>query len=85
MENEVSSICTNCRRHLKAWSEERRAEWKGCNLLLDEHSGVDDPEKTGNDIFCKEMAMGWVINGVMAINYQILTKGTTKCRYFQQK
>jgi hypothetical protein len=82
---EVPSICTNCQRHLKAWAESRRPAWKGCNLLLDEHSGVDDPEKTGNDIFCEEMAMGWVTNGGMAFNYQILNKGTTKCRYFQQK
>lgn len=79
------SICKNCRRRAKPWAKEFEGIWEGCNLLLDEYSGVESAEVAVNNVDCEEMATGWITNGVMAFNYQILTKGTTKCRYFNQK
>ena len=79
------SICKNCRRRLKPWAKEFEGIWEGCNLLLDEYSGVESAEVAVNNVDCEEMATGWVTNGTMAFNYQILTKGTTKCPYFQEK
>ena len=79
------SICKNCRRRLKPWAKEFEGIWEGCNLLLDEHTTITSAQEAVYAIDCEQMATGWITDGHMAFNDQILTKGTTKCRYFQEK
>ena len=88
------ALCDHCYRHLKPWATSLRGIWNGCNILLDEEvlSPLIDNYSSEeiilqellhpNNITADECGTGWVTNNVQAFNNQLLTKNTTKCKYF---
>lgn len=88
------ALCKTCRRRLKPWAESLQDIWDGCNILLDETimSPLIDNYSSEeiilqellhpNNITADECGTGWVTNNVQAFNNQLLTKNTTKCKYF---
>lgn len=77
------SLCLKCRRRMKPWSKELEGIWEGCNILMDNIADRISEKQLIENIDCYEMAYGWVTNGIVATNEQLMTKGTTKCLYFQ--
>lgn len=88
------ALCKTCRRRLKPWAESLQDIWDGCNILLDENIMSPLTDKYNSEeiillelldpdnITTDECATGWVTNNVQAFNNQLLTKNTTKCKYF---
>jgi len=82
------SICKTCRYEMKAWAKQFREKWIGCGVLVSgeyrelDHASVED---TAYKIDAKQVAVGWISNGKMAFNDQILTEGTRRCPFFRAR
>ena len=79
------SKCDSCKNKLRTWSEALREEYRGCNLLLKEASEDLTEETISENIESEVLGFGWVSNGHMAFNDQIITKNTTCCKYYERK
>ena len=80
----MDSMCTKCKYKCLPWSESLRDQWVGCGVTL---TGTTPPrvDDVINGIEAKTVAMGWVTNGIMAFNDQILTEDTRSCDFFKSK
>ena len=79
------SLCLKCRRRLKPWAKSYEGVWEGCNIFMDNIADRISEKQLIDNIDCSEMGYGWVTNGRVATNEQLLTKDTTKCLYFEGK
>ena len=78
-----AGICLSCHRRLHTWSENLRESYNGCNLFLDEKITCSVDSIT-DGIKAEVIALGWVGNGVMAFNNQLIVRNATHCTYFQK-
>ena len=77
------SMCDTCASKLKPWAESLRAEFSGCNLLLLETNEGRSIEELAQGIKAEVVGEGWVSNGIMAFNFQILTKNVSSCLHYR--
>ena len=78
------SICSLCDRKMNTWAESLRKERNGCSLLLEEIN-VTEKDINYRNIDCEEIDFGWITNGKMVYNKQIIVKNVRKCKYFKEK
>ncbi len=76
------SLCNGCKNRLDTWAETLRNDHNGCNLCMREDFTEDDICDT---IDAEFIGLGWVTNGRMATNFQIITKGTRNCSKFMAR
>ena len=78
-----NTICTNCSRRLHTWSKTLREDYNGCNILMDEHLNVSvaDLSSPHTPINAETIALGWVSNGYMATNEQLIVRNVVTCEY----
>ena len=76
------SLCKQCRYRLDTWAESLRDTWDGCGKGLEFEGDIN---KFIDGIQCSDVALGWITNGKMAFNEQVLTQKVKKCEYFSQK
>ena len=94
----TDSICDTCRNVRNTWGEGLREDHRGCVLLMlydDSHpsgnfiNGLPVPrtaEEAMDNIQSAVFGTGWIVSGAGgAFNEQIITSGTTHCRYHQFK
>lgn len=85
----MNSICLSCSYYMGPWAETLRKDWCGCGLLLLVNKDTDEEIVKEFEIpyiiTAKEIGIGWVTNGTMAYNEQILTKETTECKKYESK
>jgi len=82
----MKSICDECKRKRETCSDILKSKnYNGCSVLL-------SPEKEGmsnndivNNINADKIAKGWIINGLMRINYQLIVKNVNHCEFFISK
>lgn len=75
----MNSICDNCSYKLQTWSEDLREEYRGCGYFL-ENDGCSLYNSITDYIEADEIATGWICNGKMAFNNQLITKNTRSCK-----
>lgn len=76
----MKTICDNCRYKLKTWSEELREEYRGCGFFLKDDAPEISDDMLVNYVDAEVVAKGWICNGVMAFNNQLITKNTRSCK-----
>lgn len=86
------SLCDRCRFRLNTWSEELRIDYNGCGILLNPDKIVQkilnyNDEKLLTDylfsiIDIDQISFGWVTDGKMAINDQLIVKDVNDCKKF---
>ena len=68
---------------MNPWSESLREEYDGCCLLmLEKHKGGIEESEIFDYIDVDQVSLGWVTNGYMATNDQLLLKDVKDCKKY---
>ena len=79
----METLCKTCRNHMNPWSESLREEYDGCCLLMlgKAQGGIEESE-IFDYIDVDQVSLGWVTNGHMATNDQLLLKDVKDCKKY---
>lgn len=72
------SLCKSCKYRRDPWSDKLRVDHDGCGFCLRPGPGEDE-EEFAQRIRAEFVGLGWITNGVMAVNHQPITRGTDFC------
>ena len=83
------SLCETCYYKMLTWSEELRDKYNGCGiLLLEKHLGgieIENEQDIFNIIDAEQIAFGWITNGRIATNDQLIIKNCISCKKYISK